>query len=811
MPVDRLKAVKLLAILLSGLQALAAAHAPDGTAAGMAQALQESGLDPEECYKVRDIAFQKEDLRFYLTEGHLIFSRPVAGRRVAAVFTTDVPGGDGEVIIFPPHKSERLSLARFAKAPNLNEHITTAVLLFTDDTAEKLMRGIQSGVPRKAPEAGLLLAQNFGSVVRNLASSYEVRLVQDLLAPDHPSAGVLYAAVAGRKLGNFDLIYDPRSREQIFLGQVVYRNERPYFDTWASFPARSFRVGEPRPGDDGIDVGQIQIEATLNPDLNLKAITRLQVSVSKPAPRVIDFEVSNRMRITEVRVNGQPAEVFAREALRSGLLRGNNNELFLVVLPEALEPGRKYVFEFHHEGAVVSDSGNGVYFVGSRGNWYPKRETGFAKHDLTFRYPRNLDLVSTGEVVESRTEGEWQITRRTTASPVRFAGFNLGTYEKASASRAGLTVEVVANRSVESALQTRPREIIVLPPPSPRARRGPEALPIPVALPPPNPLARLRELAVEVGSAMEFLAQHLGPPPLKTLTVSPIPGTFGQGFPGLVYLSTLAYLKPADRPAGARTQQNQLFFSELLHAHEAAHQWWGNLVTPASYRDDWIMEALSSYSALLVLERKKGRKALEAVLDGYRDHLLQEGAGGDTIESAGPIVWGLRLHSSQTPGAWRAILYEKGSWIVHMLRMRMGDEVFLKMLGELVRRNRFQSVSTDDFRQLAAEFLPRGADDPQLENFFEQWVYGTGVPTLKMDYKLQGKAPKMLIRGTIAQSGVDEDFTALVPVEVQLPRKKNIVKWVRTSSEGAAFTVEIPVAALRVSLDPSRAVLASHR
>ena len=96
---------------------------------------------------------------------------------------------------------------------------------------------------------------------------------------------------------------------------------------------------------------------------------------------------------------------------------------------------------------------------------------------------------------------------------------------------------------------------------------------------------------------MEFMSANFGPPPLKTLTVSPIPGTFGQGFPGLLYLSTLAYLKPEDLPMAVRTDSQRRFFSELLHAHETAHQWWGNLVTSGSYQDDWLMEALANYSA----------------------------------------------------------------------------------------------------------------------------------------------------------------------------------------------------------------------
>src|ERR1041385_2370087 len=83
------------------------------TAAEIARAIRESSFDRDECYRVRDIAFAKEDIRIYFTQGYLIFGKPVAGKPIAAVFSADVEGGDGEVILFPPDRAERRSLALF--------------------------------------------------------------------------------------------------------------------------------------------------------------------------------------------------------------------------------------------------------------------------------------------------------------------------------------------------------------------------------------------------------------------------------------------------------------------------------------------------------------------------------------------------------------------------------------------------------------------------------------------------------------------------------------------------------------------------
>ena len=291
---------------------------------------------------------------------------------------------------------------------------------------------------------------------------------------------------------------------------------------------------------------------------------------------------------------------------------------------------------------------------------------------------------------------------------------------------------------------------------------------------------------------------------MSHITVSPIPGQFGQGFPGLIYLSTRSYLNASDahmQPADA------LFFDELLHAHETAHQWWGGLVYSATYRDDWLLEALANYSALLYLEKYKGPHEIETLLDGYRTALLAKSESGKPVDAAGPLVLGTRLESSLEPRAWQVITYGKGSWIFQMLRRRMGDERFFSMLAEVIHRYSRRQITTEDFRLLAAQFLPPKSEDPKLETFFDQWVYGTGIPALKLTYVVKGKAPSVRLVATLTQSDVAEDFSALTPVEIQTGRGQTITRWVYSSNEPVSFTVNLKQPPARVTLDPHYAVL----
>jgi hypothetical protein len=493
--------------------------------------------------------------------------------------------------------------------------------------------------------------------------------------------------------------------------------------------------------------------------------------------------------------------VLQEHALRANT--GRENELFLLVAPQPLQAGREYELEFHHSGNVIVQTGDRIFYVTARGNWYPSSGFLWTTFDLTFRYPRDLELVTPGDVVEDRTEGEWRITRRIPGAPIGLAGFNLGNYAHARVTRGEYVVDICANRALEPALQPRVQPPAVVMPPVGRRGRGP-TMEIPQAPPPADPLARLRSLASDVASTLEFLGSKFGPLPMSHITVSPIPGQFGQGFPGLIYLSTRSYLNPTETHMQA---SDALFFDELLQAHETAHQWWGGLVYGASYRDDWLMEALANYSALLYLEKYKGRRELETLLDGYRTALLQKSESGNTVDAAGPIVLGTRLESSLEPRAWQVITYGKGSWILQMLRRRMGDDRFLAMLAEVIHRFSRRQISTEQFRSVAAEFLPPKSEDAKLESFFEQWVYGTGIPALKLTYALKGKAPALRLVATLTQSEVADDFSVLTPVEIQTARGQTITRWVHSSSDPVRFTVNLKQPPLKVTLDPHDAVL----
>jgi len=167
------------------------------------------------------------------------------------------------------------------------------------------------------------------------------------------------------------------------------------------------------------------------------------------------------------------------------------------------------------------------------------------------------------------------------------SGFNLGDYALASVASGAHSVDVYANRVLEQALGNRLGSTFDVP--SMPSTIGPEgqnrsrmAQIVPAA---PSPADVLKQLARDIDSSIRFYENFSGPFPFQKLGVSQIPGTFGQGWPGLLYISTYSFLPPAAQQRAGLSESVQEHFTELVPFHEVAHQWWGNIVGWSSYRD----------------------------------------------------------------------------------------------------------------------------------------------------------------------------------------------------------------------------------
>lgn len=704
------------------------------SAAGLLSALGQIAADSEQTYRVRDLQFGRGDMRIYLNEGVLSFATPVAGHTVAAIFTTqESESGDAEILLMPPQRSERASLASFIKSPNLDEHFHSAVFLFSDTSAQELLSKIGEAPIRKAPDVATRNAEAMNSALRAAAAESGIRLMQALLDEHRPSEGFFYAFLLGRTLENFDVYYEPSASEAISVGRAVADKVGQRFQLWTAFrPRHTAPATERSP-----IVSDYRIDATIRPDLRMAAVASFNCVTDASAGRVLAFGLSERLRVKSALIDGKRAEFYQPEVLHvTEQVRGRT---FLLVSEETLNPGKPHAVEVRYEGSVIHQTNHGGYFVDERNIWYPHAPAMRTDFDMTFRFPSELTLVSTGELISDEADAGIRVVHRKTRVPEGLAGFNLGEYKSSVEEQGPYQLETYADqKSVES----------------------------------------LEMVARKTAAVLDHYTKEWSPLPIHGIAVTPIEGTFGQGFPGLIYLSTLAYMRAEDRPAELRTPRVNTFFSEMMLPHEVAHQWWGNVVTPADYRTGWLLEAMANYSALQVLESTQGKTAVDTVLDTYRADLLEQ-QDGRPVESFGPVDFGVRLLDTAGITVWHKIVYEKGTWILHMLRQRLGEDGFRAMQLRLLREFAAKPISNEDFRRVASQFVPPDQPDKDLALFFDAWVYGTGIPHLSLAKTGEGWA--------VAASAVDEDFTADVPIRCGLNGSRETmdaarIRWVRVSA-----------------------------
>jgi aminopeptidase N len=329
---------------------------------------------------------------------------------------------------------------------------------------------------------------------------------------------------------------------------------------------------------------------------------------------------------------------------------------------------------------------------------------------------------------------------------------------------------------------------------------------------------------------VEFFARRYGPYPYEKLALTQMPGELSQGWPGLIFLSSFAFLSPEEK-AQLHVSSLEDTRSSLVVAHETAHQWWGDLVVWKGYRDQWIIEALAEYSSLMQLESQDPAK-FRAVLESYQDKLLQKNKDGMPLMAAGPVTLGIRLSCSPFPTGYQAISYGRGTWLFHMLRTmtrdaeskRTGhrasarenlDEPFLRALRKLRERYQGKAISTRDVLRVFEEELPPSLwyeGQKSLDWFYNGWINGTAIPRLELhDVKYVERDGSARISGTIRQSEAPEDLVTLVPVYGTGGGKSVLLGQVFADGPETAFHLTAPAGTRKAVLDPYRTLLARTR
>jgi len=803
------------------------------------------GLDTSRVYQVRETSFDRAAFHITLNDGTIAFTEDVAGRVTGAFFE-----GEGEVLLIPPDQVERASMALFTGAAILEERFVTAYFRFNDDTFVELQPSL-----RPADNAQEFVSQ-WNETAHNLAQGDALRLLLSF-SRLLPKAGqkevpvadpatnedrMLHARVQGAKLGTFDLYFDSEANEQIWAGQPKTVEGTTYYDVWTSFsvnPAGRHTEAVSAIAEEGgrpaaVNISRYKIQAEVRPPTQLNADASLQMEVNQGGERAVLFELSRFLQIKQVEADGQPVEFIHNQAVEGTQLARRGNDLVAVVFPQPLRAGQRLELRFAYGGEVLSEAGGGLLYVGARGTWYPNRGLAMSNFDLEFRYPTDWTLLATGKRANPSSPagdghepaGE-QVSRWISERPIPLAGFNLGKYSRVAAHAEDVTVETYAASGVERTFPKSPDQAIFQGLPTPEGLR---TRPMIITPPPPSPARNAQQVADASARAIEFFARRFGPYPYSSLALTQMPGPLSQGWPGLIFLSSYSFLTPAEK-SQLHMSQTDKTLGEKVIAHETAHQWWGDLVVWSGYRDQWIVEALANYSSLMLLESENPTQ-FRAVMEKYRDDLLEKNKEGVPLMDAGPVTLGTRLSCSHFPLGYEAISYGRGTWLFHMLRYMMRDaerkgggrplnaadpqdEPFLRALRAVRERYQGKSISTRELQRVFEEELPPSLwyeGHKSLDWFYQGWVNGAAIPRFELQgVKYSDKAGSTAISGTILQKDAPNNLVTAVPVYAVVAGKTMLLGRIFADGGETPFRLTAPAGARKVVLDPHQTLLARGR
>lgn len=756
------------------------AVAPAGSYIAVYEAFTAKAPNPARVANVTQLTITRDVGRFELGQGSLVLATPVAGREIAAVFI-----GQGTFHFTPPIDVEREQVQRELEMDPLVSPFRTLYMVFVDSTLSELESQLTFGpgtVPRDA-------AREIEEALKYLSDDDGPWVQSDLMTAllNDAQNDYFYAHFAENRGDPLFFMVTPYDEEGVTLGRRARgRGVRGDVRDIVSQFARQSILADTTWDPTTIDLVRLdnyQIESVIEDNLDFSAAAVVDVTTMQEDLRWVPLTLFYDLEVDSV-VTGDGTPI--------AFYRGEESSTLWLDFGAPLDAGTAVQLTLGYHGELLEQQDvlegmrrrhdltrNRLVRLRSSTSWYPRhgsrRTAGF---DLTFHSPAKYKFVSVGERLFDEVDGDVLTTRWLTPS-IRNASFNLGEFEEHQITDP--RIPPVTLQVAEELHRTLGMD----------AGRGGT-----VTFLTQRDIAR--QVSTDVANAMSFFQDFFGPSPMPAFYATEIPGRHGEAFPGLVHFSWLTYQWTSDDGT-----------DEIFRAHEVAHQWWGIGVDFDSYRDQWLSEGFSDFAGIWYLQMIMGNneKYFETLKE-WREALT------DRREDIAPIWLGYRASTIEHPGDYQLVVYQKGAWVLHMLRNlmldldTMSEEAFQMLMRDFYARYLGRRASTADFEAMVERHL--GA---RMDWFFDQWVRGTAIPKYEYAYQVEEQPDgQFKARLRVEQSEVPEDFRMIVPVYLDFGDAGHAR--VRILVEGSVTEVELPILPLRpeqIVLNDLESVLAETR
>jgi aminopeptidase N len=289
--------------------------------------------------------------------------------------------------------------------------------------------------------------------------------------------------------------------------------------------------------------------------------------------------------------------------------------------------------------------------------------------------------------------------------------------------------------------------------------------------------------------SLAFFSETVAPYPYEKLALIVGATRFGgmENSSAIVFTSTL--FAPRPRDTVSKTFGTPIGTNGLI-AHEIAHQWFGDSVTESTWSDLWLSEGFATYFAGLFLQRYESEEA-------FQRYMQNAAATAFEYEKQKRIP----IFDRDTEDLFKLLNgnnYQKGAWVLHMLRTRLGDEAFFRGIRSYYKAHAGATASTEDLR--AALEKSSGSD---LRAFFARWVYDSGHPQYELTWQWSGRRELRLV---LKQLQVGNVFLDDVPVTIRTASGARDVV-LKPTDKALVQTIQLREQPTGVELDPRNALL----
>jgi hypothetical protein len=698
--------------------------------------LYKLALNPKKQFDVRNLTVQGTDLTLELPSGRA-FVAEIADGPTAVVLL-----GRGRLRFAPSDPAERTQIRIF----NDEEILTT-------DFDAVFVRLRPAEFDRTFSGSALIPRAVSASDLRRASEMFDEQIGQTLtldltdLSRDRwsliPTPGDLIVEARTRGLGTLTYARSTKDAEDISLFDRRRRRNIAVYASTQKLASRGRFYSE----DDLVeyDVLRYDIDASFTPDrlwvdgnarikLKVRAYALTALTLRLAEPLAVRSVVSpDHGRLLHLRVVGQNSVIVNFPTSLS-----RDTELWLHVV----YGGRLESQQIDREGVSVSAQEpvqEQVYipvepqFVYSnRSYWYPQATvTDYATAHLRISVPDDMDVIASGIPDGPPAPAPGGVTSGQRARklyvfsadrPVRYLACVISRFTPAGT---GIVAIGDPARGATSSHESRPGETPV---PAGGTTNGGDfrAVALDVRAN-PRQAGRARALFDRTRAILEYYGTLIGDAPYQGFTLAVTEDDLPGGH-SPAYFAMLNQPLPMSPLVWRNDPVAFDGYAPYFLAHEIAHQWWGQAIGWKNYHEQWLSEGFAQYFAVLYAANDRGNDVLTSMLRQMRRWAVEQ-------SDQGPVYLGYRLGHIKGDGrVFRAILYNKGAMVLHMLRRLVGDDLFFAGIRQFYQDWKFRKAGTNDFRLVMERVTGRS-----LESFFDAWIYESAVPQLRFTSTVAGQ------------------------------------------------------------------------